>query len=291
MTSQSAIQPVMPSPRQSVRVAGFNGVSIAAQAWGPADAPAVLLIHGFLGGRFSWAPLICGPLASKANLVTVELRGHGASGKPEEPSAYANGKVWADDIAAVTSALGLKQFILVAHSYGGVVALDYLRHKGSSAVKGLLLLAAAAEPPGVSQDYVRPDTLPALHASLSQDLSERVGGIRGFVQAISRSPLPEDLHDALIAQGAISTPSMLVGAFARRPVSNVDVFMKLDMPVIFACGSHENVVTQALVEHVVRAVPHATSLTLDNIGHLPQIEAADQVADLIADLIASSSSQ
>lgn len=291
MTSHSAIQPVMPPPRQSIRVAGTSGVSIAAQAWGPADGPAVLLIHGFLGGRFSWAPLINGPLANKANLVTVELRGHGASDKPAEPSAYADSKVWADDIAAVTSALGLKQFILVAHSYGGVVALDYLRHKGSSAVKGLLLLAAAAEPPGVSQDYVRPDTLPALQASLSQDLSERVGGIRHFVQAISRSPLPEDLHDALIAQGAISTPFMLAGAFARQPVSNVDVFMKLDMPVIFACGTHENVVTPALVEHVLRAVPRATSCTLDNVGHLPQIEAADQVAELIADLIASCSSK
>ena len=291
MTSHSAIQPVMPLPRQSISVAGASGVSIAAQAWGPADGPAVLLIHGFLGGRFSWAPLICGPLASKANLVTVELRGHGASDKPAEPSAYADSKVWADDIAAVTSALGLKNFILVAHSYGGVVALDYLRHKGSSAVKGILLLAAAAEPPGVSQDYIRPDTLPALQASLSQDLSERVAGIRSFVRLISRSPLPEDLHDALIAQGAISTPLMLAGAFARRPVSNADVFMKLDMPLVFACGSHENVVTQALVEHVLRAVPRATSRTLDNVGHLPQIEAADQVAELIADLIASSSSQ
>lgn len=287
MTSHDAIQPLMPLPRQSVRVAGFNGVSIAAQAWGPADAPAVLMIHGFLGGRFSWAPLICSSLASNANLVTVELRGHGASDKPEEPSAYTDSKMWADDIEAVASALGLKQFILVAHSYGGVVAFDYLRHKGSSAVKGLILLAAAAEPPGVSQDYLRPDTLPALQASLSQDLSERVDGIRGFIQAISRDPLPGDLHDALIAQGAISTPSMLVGALARQPVSNVDVFNKLDMPLVFVYGSHENVVTQALVEHVLRAVPHATSQTLDNVGHLPQIEATDQVAELIADMIAS----
>jgi pimeloyl-ACP methyl ester carboxylesterase len=118
-----------------------------------------------------------------------------------------------------------------------------------------------------------------------------VGAIRCFVQAISRSPLPADLHDALIAQGAISTPFMPAGAFTRRPVSNVDVFTKLDMPVVFACGSHENVVTQALVEHVLRAVPRATSRTLDNVGHLPQIEAAEQVAGLIADLIASGSNQ
>ncbi|WP_426944047.1 alpha/beta fold hydrolase [Pseudomonas oryzihabitans] len=291
MTSQATFQPVMPSPRQSVRVAGSSGVSITAQAWGPADAPAVLMIHGFLGGRFSWAPLICGPLAGKANLVTVELRGHGASDKPEEPSVYADSKVWADDIAAVVSALGLEHFILVAHSYGGVVAFDYLRHEGNSTVKGLVLLGAAAEPPGVSQDYVQPDTLPTLQASLSQDLSERMGGIRGFVQAISRDPLPSDLHDALIAQGAISSPAMVAGAFSRRPVSNVDVFKKLDMPVVFVCGSHENVVTQALVDHVLRAVPHATSRTLDNVGHLPQIEAADQIADLIAELIASSFSK
>lgn len=290
MTSQAAIHPVLPFPRQNVRVAGSNGVAIAAQAWGPADAPAVLLIHGFLGGRFSWAPLICGSLANKANLVTVELRGHGASDKPEEPSAYADSKVWADDIAAVVSALGIEQFILVAHSYGGVVAFDYLRHKGSSAVKGLVLLGAAAEPPGVSQDYFQPDTMAPLQASLSQDLSERVGGIRGFVQAISRDPLSSDLHDALVAQGAISSPSMLAGAFTRPPVSNVDIFTKLDIPVAFVCGSHENVVTQALVDHVLRAAPHATSRILDNVGHLPQIEAADAVAVLIADLIESSSS-
>ncbi len=288
MTPHAAIQPVMPFPRQNVRVTGSNGVSIAVQAWGPADAPAVLLIHGFLGGRFSWAPLICGPLANKTNLVTVELRGHGASDKPEEPSAYSDSKVWADDIAAVVSALGLGQFILVAHSYGGVVAFDYLRHNGISAVKGLVLLGAAAEPPGVSQYYFQPDTMAPLQATLSQDFSERVSGIRGFVQAISRHPLSSDIHDALIAQGAISSPSMLAGAFARPPVSNVDIFTKLDIPVAFVCGSHENVVTQALVEHVLRATPYATSRMLDDVGHLPQIEAADEVAVLIGDLITAS---
>jgi pimeloyl-ACP methyl ester carboxylesterase len=45
------------------------------------------------------------------------------------------------------------------------------------------------------------------------------------------------------------------------------------------------------VDHVLRAVPRSTSRTLDNVGHLPQIEAAEQVEELIADLIASSCSQ
>jgi non-heme chloroperoxidase len=285
MTPESPIQPVLPPPRKSIRVLGADGVAIAAQAWGSADGPAVLLIHGFLGGRFSWTPLLLGPLSARANLITVELRGHGASDKPTSPSAYADGRIWAEDLAAVISAFELERFVLCAHSYGGVVALDYLRHKGRAQVAGLMLLAAAAEPPGVSVDHFHPDTIPALQGSVGEDLSQRVGAISTFVRMISRKPLPAELHDALIAQGTISSPAMVMGAFSRPPVSNSDVLARLEVPVVVAVGSHENVVTQALVDHVARTVSDGRSHCLDDVGHLPQIEATSTIEGLLAELI------
>lgn len=289
MTPESPIHPVLPLPRKTIRVPGANGVAIAAQAWGPADGPAVLLVHGFLGGRFSWAPLLRGPLSARANLITVELRGHGESDKPASPSAYADGRVWAEDLAAVVSAFELERFVLCAHSYGGVVALDYLRHKGRAQVAGVLLLAAAAEPPGVSVDHFHPDTVPALQGSVSEDLSQRFGGISTFVRMISKKPLAAELHDALIAQGTISSPAMVMGAFSRPPVSNSDVLAQLEVPVVFAVGSHENVVTQALVDHVTRTVPGASSHRLDGVGHLPHIEAAPTIESLLAGMIEAAS--
>lgn len=52
-------------------------------------------------------------------MLRLDLRGHGLSDKPADPAAFQVGKIWAEDIWAVISALRLNKPTLAGWSYGG----------------------------------------------------------------------------------------------------------------------------------------------------------------------------
>lgn len=103
-----------------------EGVRIHVADAGPADGPAVMLVHGFPQNWWEWRDLI-GPLAADGNRVLCpDLRGAGWSSAPR--SRYTKTEM-ADDLAAVLDGLGVAKVKLVAHDWGGPVAfIMMLRH-------------------------------------------------------------------------------------------------------------------------------------------------------------------
>jgi len=65
------------------------------------------------------------------HLILPDLRGHGASGRLADPAAYANGRLWADDLAAVLRLAEGAAAVAVAWSFAGRMLLDYVRHHGT----------------------------------------------------------------------------------------------------------------------------------------------------------------
>ena len=54
----------------------------------------------------------------------MDIRGHGLSDKPRD--VYGDSKLWADDVHAVITTLGLHTPVLSGWSYGGVITSDYV---------------------------------------------------------------------------------------------------------------------------------------------------------------------
>ena len=84
---------------------GGGGTEIWTGEWGNPDGPPILLIHGFMQSHLSWSAQLDSDLANDFRLIAIATRGHGRSGKPEDPAAYQDGQNWADDIAAVMDQL------------------------------------------------------------------------------------------------------------------------------------------------------------------------------------------
>jgi haloacetate dehalogenase len=95
-----------------------NGQEIACSVGG--DGPPVLLLHGFPQTRALWwqvAPV----LAGRFTVVTADLRGYGASSKPEGVAQYTFREM-GRDMAALMAELGFPRFDLVGHDRGARVA-------------------------------------------------------------------------------------------------------------------------------------------------------------------------
>ena len=78
-------------------------------------------------------------LVDEFRLVAYDLRGHGMSEAPADAASYTDGRMWADDLAAVIDHLGLDRPVLVGWSYGAFVIGDYLRVHGQDNVAALEL--------------------------------------------------------------------------------------------------------------------------------------------------------
>jgi pimeloyl-ACP methyl ester carboxylesterase len=92
------------------------------QAGISAALPPILLIHGLASAANIWD--LTAPFLARRGfrVVALDQRGHGESDKPDHGYSFA--EILADDHAAA-EALGLERPIVVGHSWGGGVVLNY----------------------------------------------------------------------------------------------------------------------------------------------------------------------
>jgi pimeloyl-ACP methyl ester carboxylesterase len=87
---------------------------------GDAAKPAVILLHGFPESHRTWRE-VAPRLQDDFFLVMPDQRGFAGSDLPQDVDDYKT-DVLIDDIFALADALGIEQFALVGHDWGGAIA-------------------------------------------------------------------------------------------------------------------------------------------------------------------------
>lgn len=113
-----------------------NGVVISFDCVGAGEF-SYLLIHG-VGANRSFFASIFEHLMQKGRVVNVDLRGHGKSSQPNQPYLM---ETYAEDLGWLVQELQLNQIIVIGHSMGGNIALEFAR-RFPDRIKGLVLLDA-----------------------------------------------------------------------------------------------------------------------------------------------------
>ena len=104
-------------PLTAVRRVEADGVNVFYREAGPADAPVVLLLHGFPTSSFQYRELI--PLlADKYRVIAPDLPGFGFTEVPKKRQYKYTFDALAKTIIAFTDALGLKRYALYVFDYG-----------------------------------------------------------------------------------------------------------------------------------------------------------------------------
>ena len=138
---------VLPADVRVDHVPGVGGTLRVAERHGDASL-ALVFVHG-LGGRLEqWAPVLH-RLGPGLRGVAFDLPGHGES-EAGEGSDFSIPAL-ASAIGAVTAALGLRQFVLVGHSLGGLVAIEFAG-RYPDRVLGLLLVDPNGDATQLPQD-------------------------------------------------------------------------------------------------------------------------------------------
>lgn len=261
-----------------------DGTRIAFTTAGETDLPPILLIHGWAQQFICWQPIL-ERLSDRFHLVAMDLRGHGASDKPDIPEAYHDTALWGEDVQAVIAAAGLDRPALVGWSYGARVIAAHLATFGDAHLSGVVLAGGILATGAAREDWMVGAASPGLDRDLyTDDVPRRLTATTRFVEACTAQPLDRASFAELV--GA----NMLCPALVRRALFGADadfrpVYAGMTCPGLVIHGTADAVVTPLTGETAAGLMPRGRYIPYEGIGHAPFLEAPDRFAEDLADFV------
>lgn len=110
-------------PDDGTRYFDSDGVTLAYSIQG--QGPPLVLVHGFMGtGALHWELTgTAGMLAKHFQVILLDCRGHGKSGKPTAPEDY--GLAMVEDVRRLLDHLEIDRTYLVGYSMGAWISLKF----------------------------------------------------------------------------------------------------------------------------------------------------------------------
>jgi len=267
--------------RRALRARTPDGVEIAIREWGNPEGPEILLLHGVGQCTLSFAAQIESELAREFRLVAADLRGHGDSDKPAEMRFYQEAQRWADEVATIIEAAGLRRPILVGWSMGGRVVGLYLLRYGDGRLGGVNFVSARVLP---EADARGPDIF-ELPGGATADLAARIAANAAFVRACSATqPAPDEFAYTLAYNMAASPVAQTsLGGWPPLLEETRAALAGLRVPVLVTHGAADRVVLPIAGERTAAAVPGARLSLYEGCGHSPFREDAARFNRELAD--------
>ncbi|SDT45055.1 alpha/beta fold hydrolase [Microlunatus soli] len=116
----------LPRMLDSDELITLDGVDLHVCQNGPADAPALLLIHGTGASARSWEPML-GSLTGSHRVIRIDLLGCGRSSRPDDGNYAVTDQV--RRIGVLLDRLGVGRVVVAGHSSGGVFATALAVHR------------------------------------------------------------------------------------------------------------------------------------------------------------------
>ena len=244
----------------------------------------VVLVHGWSMSAAAFSPLAV-PLAARARVLALDLRGHGASHAAGGQSLADHGR----DLGAFLDGLDLRDAVLVGWSMGGQVALEAWPALAGR-VAGLVLLGVTprcASGPGWEHGLA-PAAVEALAARLRHRFQPSLRRFFDAMFAPGELPEPErrSLADAVLGETVLTPATALAGLEALLAADQRPRLAGVRVPALLLHGERDPICLPAASAHLERELPSARRQVLPGLGHAPQLSRPGLVADLVLSFLA-----
>ncbi len=260
------------------------------------ELPTIIALHGGLGFDHSYLREGLGRLSDLAQIIYVDLRGQGRSGRPSLETATL--EQMADDVAELTKTLGMRKPYLFGHSAGGFVAMHIaLRHP--QLLAGLILSGSSPtvapiqeepnEPAPSLADRASPKALEAAARVFSGDVT--VESISTFFEVVGpfyAGPEHSDLTARLMRSTSQNVDMMR--HFMTQIAPKYDLLSELDriaIPVLVLVGAFDWICPPRASRAIARTVTNGKLVEFKNSGHFPFSEEPAKFRSVVEDFLAS----
>ena len=265
---------------------------------GPPDGPSVVLVHGLGGSHLNW-DLLAPHLTPYARVLALDLPGFGLSAPTGRASTVrSNVAVLADFVQE----RGDPPAVVVGNSMGGLISV-LLAARMPQLVRGLVLLDPALPAPArvlrspATAARLVAHALPGVGERLRREHRRRIGA-RATVDETLRlcgvrpSALPPDLIDRSVAlverqsdvggmdRAFLSASRSLAWTLVRARRYHA-AMASITAPVLLVHGDRDQLVPVAAARATAAHRQAWRYVELEGVGHLPQLQVPDQVAEHI----------
>jgi non-heme chloroperoxidase len=263
-----------------------DGTEIFYKDWGKGQP--IVFSHGWPLSADDWDTQMMFFLGQGFRVIAHDRRGHGRSSQAFDGHDMDH---YADDLAAITEHLDLKNAVHVGHSTGGGEVVRYLARHGESRVAKAVLISSV--PPLMVKTQANPGGLPK---SVFDDIQMQVATNRAqFYRDLPSGPFYGfNRPGAKISEGIIQNwwrQGMMGGAKAHYDgvvaFSQTDFtadLKKISVPVLVMHGDDDQIVPYADSGPLsAKLVKNGTLKTYKGFPHgMPTTEAATINSDLLA---------
>ncbi|HVO83693.1 MAG TPA: alpha/beta hydrolase [Syntrophobacteria bacterium] len=236
--------------------------------------PCLVLLHGAGGSSLNWSPVMAA-LAAKCCVIAPDMVGYGESDKP---AVVYDRPFFAAWLRHFLDALGLEKPILLGHSQGGAVALQFaIEH--SERLQRLILVC----PAGLSVDGIPfgaklgilwvnflPSRLAAWWMSryiCANGRSEWDGEITGYLLEVKR--LPRSKRVFLAGLGKSIAPF------------STEALQGIAHPTLIVWGRQDRLLLPAHGARACREIPASRLCLIPGAGHLPFVDQPQPFCDAV----------
>ena len=238
----------------------------------------LLLMHGGFGPDHSYFRPWCDALGDGIELIYYDHRGGGRSSRLESFDGITH-ETLVDDADRLRAHLGHQKIVLLGHSYGGMLALEYaLRHPDR--LDGMILCCTAP-----AWDYGDEIAVNAAARGTPHELAASaalrqapIGDDETFRRLwVDIQPLYFHRVDPAVIAAMDSRMRYSASAYDLSEVLladfNIsDTIQGITAPTLILAGRHDWVTPPSQAARMQRALPHATQVIFEESGHYPFVE-------------------
>ena len=244
----------------------LNGLRFHYRDWGHADAPPLVLLHGYSSHARAW-DTFARALAPHFRIYALDQRGHGETGWTDDYSA----ERMIEDVAAFVRALRLDRFDLLGLSMGGRNAYGYAaRHQET--LKRLVIVDIGPETPAAGSARIRRG---ALANDIFDTPEDAYAAARAGNALAPEAELRARTLNGLILLGdgrwtyrydkALRAPD--------RPLPQPDaaehwgMLQRIATPTLLVRGAQSDVLDAEVARKMTEVMPNCTLVTVPDAGH------------------------
>ena len=248
------------------------------------DAPAIVLVHGIGGDVDGWQYVRDILIKNGMSTVALDVRGHGYSAHPRRAMHYSMDALLGD-IVHVLDAEGLDRVILVGHSGGAILALNFaLAHQDR--LDALVLLAGSYQAPAY------------MHSRFLKRIAHIFISIGAFFSLPHMAPwhstYPRDRHHKEYEPwGLVRTimrNSLRSYLLVGRALMNIDLehrLAEIKVPTLLVAGERDSIYPRAVSERMHEKIPNSSLQVIPGANHVLILNNIDETAQHIIEFVRS----
>ncbi len=264
-----------------------DGAQLFVEETGPESSTGIVFVHGSALRTDVWHYQMDAFEGRRS--IFYDLRGHGLS-QPKGSATYSISTL-ADDLEAVVDDAGLDEVVVVGHSVGGMVALEYAAEhldQLNGRIKGLVLTNTTHRP--AYETTVGGAALSRFERMMRNPL-DALGGYHESVERLRRIIKPTDqifLAVSLAAFGPkasakqidftydmlAETPSDVIFDLFKcyRDFDVTDRLGDINVPALVVTGTSDRLTISKASDHLAQNLPKAELKVLQRSGHMTMLE-------------------